>query len=351
MPTIEARPSLHGIELRSPSRGPRSRERLNQLGHRPVAAPPERPADRNPATVAPEQPRMVDLLAGIGGFHLAFETIGARCVFACENNPTARRAYEINFATRSPELFAADAFAGDIGELDARKVPDHDVLTAGFPCQPFSFAEKRRGFGDQRGRGFFDIARILKAKRPAAFFLENVKGLVGHDRGRTMTAIRAVLTEDLGYSLHTAVVRACDFELPQLRPRLFMVGFRNRRTEFAFPEPVPLTTSLGEVLGGQCERPVSRTLMASGYDKPHGQRFDWAHYLVDGRVHRLTPREALTLQGFPADFRLPESYSAAMRMIGNSVAVPAVAATARQIALILGFAVPATTTTSKGAGK
>ncbi|WP_234824549.1 DNA cytosine methyltransferase [Mycobacteroides abscessus] len=320
--------------MRTASTGPRSRELLHR-GHCAPVTPPRLPGGR-PRTITTDRLRMADLFAGIGGFHLAFAQIGARTVFACENNPTARRVYETNFRASSPELFDSGNFAGDITILEPEQVPDHDVLTAGFPCQPFSTAGKRRGFTDTRGLHFFEIARILDAKRPAAFFLENVKGLLRHDGGRTFDIIRTVLTEDLGYSLHAQVIRACDFGVPQLRPRLFMVGFCNPATPFAFPEPVPLTTTLSDVLGGRCEREVSRTLLASGYHKPYGKKFNWAHYLVDGRVHRLTAREALALQGFPDDFQVPDSYSTAMRLIGNSVAVPAAQATATEIARSLG---------------
>jgi DNA (cytosine-5)-methyltransferase 1 len=304
-----------------------------------------------PKTSIADNLRMADLVAGIGGFHMAFRQIGARCVFACENNPTARRIYEANFYRESPELFADGNFAGDITAVMPADVPDHDVLTAGFPCQPFSVAGKPRGFVDGRGMHFFDIARILKAKRPAAFFLENVKGLLRHDNGHTFGVIRTVLTDDLGYSLHPRVIRACDFGVPQPRPRLFMVGFRDPSTAFKFPEPVPLRTTLGDILGGECDRAISRRVIASGHHKRYGEKFNWAHYLVDGHIHRLTPREALALQGFPHDFQLPESYTTAMRLIGNGVAVPAVAATARQIAISLGFAVPPTpmTDTTEGA--
>lgn len=317
------------------SSGPRTRELLHRRGHYAPAVPPKPPTNQ-PNTAAAKQLRMVDLFAGIGGFHLAFQRLGAHCVLACENNPTARRVYETNFRSTSPELFDGENFAGDITALEPEQVPDHDVLTAGFPCQPFSSAGKRRGFTDTRGLHFFEIARILDANRPAAFFLENVKGLIRHDEGRTFDIIRTVLTEDLGYSLHAQVIRACDFGVPQLRPRLFMVGFRRPATPFAFPEPVPLAITLSDVLGGHCERSVSRTLLASGYHKPYGKKFNWAHYLVDGHVHRLTPREALALQGFPDGFQIPHSYGTAMRLIGNSIAVPAAEATARQIARSLG---------------
>lgn len=320
--------------MRTASNGPRTRELLHRGHHAPVI-PPRLPGGRLRTTTT-DSLQIADLFAGIGGFHLAFAQIGARTVFACENNPTARRVYETNFRASSPELFDSGNFAGDITVGEPEHVPDHDVLTAGFPCQPFSTAGKRRGFTDTRGLHFFEIARILDAKRPAAFFLENVKGLLRHDEGRTFDIIRTVLTEDLGYSLHAQVIRACDFGVPQLRPRLFMVGFCDPATPFTFPEPVPLTTTLTDVLGGQCERVVSRTLLASGYHKPYGKKFNWAHYLVDGRVHRLTAREALALQGFPDDFQIPDSYSTAMHLIGNSIAVPAAAATARQIARSLG---------------
>lgn len=341
MPSTELVPRRERL---SPRSGPRSRTRLNRLGHQAITAPNGTITGGNHLrTAAPEQLRMIDLFAGMGGFHEAFRRIGARCVFACEKNPTARRIYEANFSAEAPELFAGNRFSGDIAKVSADEVPDHDVLTAGFPCQPFSIAGKRRGFGDERGLHIFDIARILLAKRPPAFFLENVKGLLRHDGGNTFEAIRSVICDDLGYSLHTKVIRACDFGLPQLRPRLFMVGFRDPSTPFEFPEPEPLTTTLGEVLGGECERTVSRTLLATGHDKPYGKKFNWAHNLVDGRIRRLTPREALALQGYPTNFALPESYNAAMRLIGNSVAVPAATATGRQIARSLGFAKSADT--------
>lgn len=335
MPSTETTPG-HRQRNHSPDSGPRSRELLTRLSHRALAAT-ETTRTNQSRTATTEPLRIADLFAGIGGFHLAFRQVGARCVFACENNPTARRIYEANHRTDTPELFEQGNFAGDITAITPADVPDHDVLTAGFPCQPFSLAGERRGFDDQRGQHFFEVARIIKAKRPAAFFLENVKGLVRHDGGRTFSIIRSVLTEDLGYSLHTQVVRACDFGLPQLRPRLFMVGFRRRTTPFRFPEPIPLTTKLGDILGGTTERDVSRTLMGSGHDKAYGQKFNWVHYRVNGTIHRLTPREALALQGFPPEFQLPDSYNAAMRLIGNSVAVPAVAATAWEIAHSLGF--------------
>ncbi|MEV0707389.1 DNA (cytosine-5-)-methyltransferase [Nocardia aurea] len=181
---------------------------------------------------------MAELYAGIGGFSLGFETLGASTVFASESNPAARKTFETNFHHRYPRMFGDGHFVGDIRKVDARDLPKYDVLTAGFPCQPFSIIGARRGFDDARGTAFFDIVRILEVTRPAAFFLENVQGLMSHNGGRTLAVIKNLLTDHLGYGLHSKVLRACDFGLPQLRPRLFLVGFRQRRTRFSFPDPV-----------------------------------------------------------------------------------------------------------------
>lgn len=281
--------------------------------------------------------RFADLFAGIGGFHLAFESIGAECVFAAENDPHARETYERNFGHRCPGLFTSGQFTGDIRTVDAETITDFEVLCAGFPCQAFSIAGKRGGFNDPRGTMFFDIARILKAKRPAAFFLENVRGLQSHDGGRTLRIIEHQLTKQLGYSLHMRVIRACDFGLPQLRPRLFMVGFRDPDTPFEWPEPEPLDTSMDDIFDGKCHRPVGRTILTGGNGKRPGVRFNWDGYYVNGELRHLTPHQCLRMQGFPPDFRLPPQVTHARRQIGNAVAVPAVAAVAREIVRSLGY--------------
>ena len=142
----------------------------------------------------------IDLFAGIGGFHLAFHNCGARCVFASEWDEFARRTYEHNFRKMSPELFEKGLFAGDITKVNATQIPDFDILTGGFPCQPFSQAGLKKGFNETRGTLFFDIARILKEKQPKAFFIENVRGLLNHDDGKTFATIKNVIEQDLGYS-------------------------------------------------------------------------------------------------------------------------------------------------------
>lgn len=316
----------------------------HRLGRRALARPPGGPArptrpgsrrdSRRPGQVS--QPpaasvRVADLFAGIGGFQLAFDRLGGRTVFASENDRHARTTYETNFTPSNPELFASGNFAGDITAVGAERIPDFDVLTAGFPCQPFSTAGKRRGFDDSRGTLFFHIARIIKAKRPTAFFIENVKGLRNHDAGRTLATIKRILTEELGYSFHSKIVRACDFGLPQLRPRLFMVGFRNPTAPFAFPDPIPLTMTMSDIFGGRAHRDIGYTIMVGGRGSAFGRRFCWDGYLVDGELRRLGVDEARRMQGFPDDFAFPVSVSQAMKQLGNSVAVPAVEAVARNL--------------------
>jgi DNA (cytosine-5)-methyltransferase 1 len=172
------------------------------------------------------KPTFIDLFAGIGGFHLALHNVGAECVFASEWDESARLTYETNFAKISPKIFTNGNFVGDIRAVDKKSIPDFDILCAGFPCQPFSQAGFKKGFADIRGTLFFDIAEIIRVKRPKAFFLENVRGLYSHDEGRTFETIKKTLTEQLGYSFHHAIVKASDHGLPQHRPRLFMVGFK-----------------------------------------------------------------------------------------------------------------------------
>ncbi len=266
----------------------------------------------------------IDLFAGIGGFHLALHNVGAECVFASEWDDAARLTYEKNFSKLSPNLFKKGNFVGDITAVDKKKIPDFDILCAGFPCQPFSQAGFKKGFADIRGTLFFDIAEIIKIKKPKAFFLENVRGLYSHDGGRTFETIKKTLTEELGYSFHHAIVKASDHGLPQHRPRLFMVGFKDRDTEFKFPEKRKLKYTMSDVMKGDVEREIGFTLRVGGKRSPIDDRRNWDGYIVDGEVRRLTPSEGKKMQGFPASFKFPVSDSEALKQLGNSVAVTAI---------------------------
>lgn len=277
----------------------------------------------------------IDLFAGIGGFHLAFHNLGAKCVFVSEWDKPARETYKKNFEKIEPELFAPETidqtFTGDITTVLPKSIPDFDIITGGFPCQPFSQAGLKKGFNETRGTLFFDIANIMKEKQPKAFFLENVRGLLTHDGGRTFATIQRVLTEELGYSFFYKVVKASDYGVPQHRPRLFMVGFKDKSIDFEFPEPVKLMMTMDDVFDGKVNKTVGYTLRVGGRGSGIGDRRNWDTYLVDGKVRRLSPKEGLRMQGFPDDFEFPVSETQAMKQLGNSVAVPAIQATANEI--------------------
>lgn len=282
--------------------------------------------------------KFIDLFAGIGGFHLAFHRCGAECVFASEKEKYARWAYEANHKKISPHLFRKKGlFNDDILQINPEKVPNHDVLCAGFPCQPFSQAGYKRGFmesHEDRGNMFFIITKIIQAKRPKAFFLENVRHLENHDGGKTFLIIKKILENDLNYNITYKIVKASDYGLPQHRPRIFIVGFRKEDhypTNFLFPEPVPLRFTMDDVWGGKCNKTIGFTLRVGGRSSSIRDRRNWDSYLVNGKVRQLGPLEGLKMMGFPQDFIMPKAKVASMKLLGNSVAVDAVFYTAKAI--------------------
>jgi DNA (cytosine-5)-methyltransferase 1 len=272
--------------------------------------------------------KIIDLFAGIGGFHTAFGNLGCETVWASEWNKHARLTYEANYKNTSPELFNGN-FAEDITKVNPKDIPYFDILAGGFPCQPFSQAGHKKGFGETRGTLFFDIARILEEKKPRAFFLENVRGLLTHDEGKTLLTIEKVIN-DLGYSFHYKVIKASDFGLPTHRPRLYMVGF-NPDAPFEWPKPIELKKTMSDILGGECPREIGYTLRVGGKGSGIDDRRNWDAYLVDGVPKRITVEQGRELMGFPKNFQFPVSDTQAMKQLGNSVAVDAIQATARQI--------------------
>ncbi len=266
----------------------------------------------------------IDLFAGIGGFHLAFNNVGAKCVFASEWDEFARKTYQTNFEKSDPELFASGNFVGDITKVSKDQIPDFDILCAGFPCQPFSQAGHKLGFDDARGTLFFEIAEIIRIKRPKAIFLENVRHLYKHDNGRTFAVIQHILAKDLGYKIDHQIVKATDHGLPQHRPRLFIIGFRDHDVEFEFPLKRELMFTMSDVWEAKVNREIGFTLRVGGKASPINDRRNWDGYWVDGEVRRLTPREGKRMQGFPDDFQFPVPNVQAMKQLGNSVAVAAV---------------------------
>lgn len=300
----------------------------------------------------------IDLFAGIGGMRLAFEYAGGKCVYSSEWNKYSQQTYRANFGDQ-PE--------GDITKVNAEDIPDHDILVAGFPCQPFSIAGvskkqslgRATGFEDKtQGTLFFDVCRILKAKRPKAFMLENVKNLCSHDKGRTFKIILESLNE-LDYQVFFKVLDGQNF-VPQHRERILIVGFDRKRygnnCRFDFditpvepkpvirdileenvPEKYTLSDKLWTYLKNYAAKHkaagngfgygvaplngVSRTLSARYYK-------DGSEILIEQtgkNPRRLTPRECARLQGFPDEFKIPVSDTQAYRQFGNSVVVPLMA--------------------------
>ncbi|MCH9845477.1 MAG: DNA cytosine methyltransferase [Alphaproteobacteria bacterium] len=296
-----------------------------------------------------KQFKIIDLFAGIGGIRLGFEHWGCKTVFSSEIDPYAQKMYQENFKEMP---------FGDINDIEPANIPDHDILLAGFPCQPFSIAGKGLGFSDTRGTLFFNIEKILKEKMPKAFLLENVKRLKNHDDGRTFSVIKSSL-ENLGYTIHYKILNTLDYGLPQKRERIYIVGFKEK-INFTFPPPVgdykPLATILEneqhiphtyhlsekiklkrraalkkepivpsiwhENIGGNISPlPYSCALRAGGS----------YNYLVVNGERRLTGREMLRLQGFPDSFKMNVPYSQIRKIAGNSVSVPVIKLIARQM--------------------
>jgi DNA (cytosine-5)-methyltransferase 1 len=293
----------------------------------------------------------IDLFAGIGGFHLALHSNSTQkihpteCVFVSEWDSHARATYERNFKKLSPAVFELDPgtgeqrnFAGDITKVDPQTIPDFEILCGGFPCQPFSQAGLKKGMDEARGTLFFDIARILKEKAPEAYFLENVRGLLNHQSGdkKTIDIIEKTL-RGLGYSFDLFLVKASDYGVPQHRPRLFMIGFKEPMARERFvsdlPKPKKLRLTMSQVMGGKVDREVGFTLRVGGRNSGVADRRNWDTYLVDGKEVVLNKEQGLAMQGFPKSFRFPDSVSEtqAMKQLGNSVAVPAIQAYAQAI--------------------
>jgi DNA (cytosine-5)-methyltransferase 1 len=289
----------------------------------------------------------IDLFAGIGGFHQAASALGGKCVFASEIDAEAKRAYRENYKL-VPH--------GDITQIGASEIPDHDVLLAGFPCQPFSIIGKKLGFDDIRGTLFFEIARILKEKKPKLFVLENVKQLKTHNNGQTLKTILKRL-EDLEYKVFNDVLNALNFGLPQKRERIIIVGFLKKSVEFSFPNP-----KIQGNLEGILEKDdiiddkyfASETIVKKRKAKHTSEYYPsiWHenkggnissypyscalragasyNYLLVNGVRRLTPREMLRLQGFPDSFKIVCNDSQTRKQAGNAVPVNVIKAVLKE---------------------
>ncbi|MEQ8421414.1 MAG: DNA cytosine methyltransferase [Arenibacter algicola] len=317
--------------------------------------------------------KFIDLFAGIGGFRLALQNLGGKCVFTSEWDKYSKRTYQANFG---------EVPFGDITKPETKSyIPDgFDVLCAGFPCQAFSIAGRRGGFEDTRGTLFFDVAEIIKKKQPKAIFLENVKGLRNHDSGKTLATILNVLREDLNYYVpEPQILNAKEFGVPQNRERIFIVGFRRDLgiSDFQYPEPTEINVVLDDILEQEevsVKYYLSTTYMQTlknhrARHESKGNGFGYEIIPNDGTanavvcggmgrernlvyddrltnfkpitnisgevnregIRKMTPREWARLQGFPDEFKIVVSDAQAYKQFGNSVAVPAIQATAEKI--------------------
>ena len=281
--------------------------------------------------------KFIDLFAGIGGFHIAMEELGGECVFAAEWNQKCRETYTTNFSKFNRNIFDEDGapnkyFCEDITKYNPEEIPDHDILCAGFPCQPFSQAGYKLGFEDTRGTLFFNVAEIVKVKKPKAVFLENVRGLLHHDNGKTFKVIQNTMNE-LGYNMYYNIVKASDFNLPQHRPRLYMICIRKDiKKAFFEPQKLDLTKTMSDIFdGAEVNKKIGFTLRVGGKGSAITDRRNWDGYIVDGKERRLKPKEGKRMQGFPEDFEFPVSDNEAMKQLGNSVAIPAIKAYGQNI--------------------
>ncbi|MGB8684289.1 MAG: DNA (cytosine-5-)-methyltransferase [Candidatus Binatus sp.] len=305
-------------------------------------------------------PTFIDLFCGIGGMRLAFESAGGRCVFSSDWDKFAQQTYAANFG---------EAPHGDLRKITSDEIPDHNILVGGFPCQPFSISGvskknslgRAHGFADRtQGTLFFEIARVIRDKQPEAFLLENVKNLVGHNRGRTFEVIRQTLEKDLDYFIEYRVLDAAPY-VPQHRERLYIVGFREPRN-FAWPDSSVSYPSFRSILDRTPDDKYTLTThlwdYLKRYAKKHreaGNGFGYsladlegvsrtlsARYYKDGseilisrgpgkNPRRLTPRECARLMGFPESFVIPVSDTQAYKQFGNSVVVPLISDLASQI--------------------
>ena len=315
---------------------------------------PEQPCDVAPSNLSDSLKgvKVIDLFSGIGGFHLALSSFGAKVIYAVEWDRDAAEVYEKNFGLK-PE--------GDITKINEADVPDHDIMCAGFPCQAFSISGNRKGFDDSRGTLFFDVARIAKYKQPKILFLENVKNLVAHDGGKTFQVIKNVLDE-IGYDVYSSVLDAAEYGAAQSRKRIYIVCFRKDLAvkSFNFPAPskhhryvedIITNEEVGKYVINRTDIVIQKDDSKIGYDnKPirigivnkggQGERIysikgtaitlsaygggagsKTGLYKINDKIRKLTPRECARLQGFPDDFIIASRDTVAYKQFGNSVVV------------------------------
>ena len=300
----------------------------------------------------------IDLFCGIGGFRIALDSFGAKCVFSSDFDKDCQKIYELNFKEKP---------FGDITRIDIKLIPSHDILTAGFPCQPFSISGKQGGFEDTRGTLFFDVARIIKLKKPKIILLENVANFARHDSGKTLNTVRKVIT-DLNYNFFYKILNSSDFGIPQSRKRTYMIGIKKsyNNSKFIFPKATNKDVKLYDYLekkidsksyvfknkklllkkenyknsnlfnflpnkpvrlgivnkGGQGDRvydPIGHAITLSAHGGGTGSKTGL--YLINNKIRKLLPRECANISGFPKNFKLSNNPNISYKQFGNTVVV------------------------------
>lgn len=301
--------------------------------------------------------KFIDLFAGIGGFRYALEFFGCECVFSSEWDKYCQESYKLNFG---------ETPAGDITKISEKEIPSFDILCAGFPCQPFSISGKQKGFEDTRGTLFFDIVRIVSYHKPKIIFLENVKNLKAHNGGATFEVISNTL-DDLNYNIYYKVLNAKDFNLPQNRERITIVCIRKDidNHKYKFPKPLKNFVTISDIKeddkftekyilkrndihidenklqkaiqNGKVQKPIQIGVIGNGGQgnriyhengigitlaaSSGGAASKTGAYYINGKVRKLSPREAARLQGFPEDFKIIDNDNQALKQFGNSVPI------------------------------
>jgi len=300
----------------------------------------------------------IDLFCGIGGFRLALNSFGAKCLFSSDFDKNCQKIYELNFREKPH---------GDITKISINTIPNHDLLCAGFPCQPFSISGKQGGFEDTRGTLFFDVARIIKIKKPKIVLLENVANFSSHDNGKTLNTVKKVLT-DLKYNFFCKILNSSDFGIPQSRKRTYMIGIKKScsKNKFVFPKPINKDVKLLDFLeikikssspvfknkkivlkkntnktnnlfnflpnkplrlgiinkGGQGDRiydPTGHAITLSAHGGGTGSKTGL--YLINNKIRKLLPRECANISGFPNSFKLSDNPNVSYKQFGNTVVV------------------------------
>lgn len=307
----------------------------------------------------------IDLFCGLGGFRIAFEKLNGKCVFSCDIDKAVQKIYQSNFH---------ETPFGDITKIEASQIPNHDILCAGFPCQPFSIAGKRLGFEDTRGTLFFEVARILKEKKPKGFILENVRGITNHDKGKTLDVIMNILN-DLGYLCKYKVLNAKNYNVPQNRERWYCIGIQKKNQNafehFEFPQEEKLTFTLKDILEPDiksneyiiseiCKKNIQsfisqKKIIVTPYTLAYDIRPSRCHFMqgeysncltakmgtggnnigvIVSQNRKLTEKECLKIMGFPDDYTIGTG-AQAYKQIGNSVVVPIICKLAKELTRVL----------------